>query len=291
MSSEDSILVPMQGDQVEIVCSLFAGIHQTAAQIFREGWEKGQAEAWVSEGMDPSGAFGTVFRDEYVVCYAAFDAAQLSVALIQLLDERLVDVIGRRGDRPLFCNVRGDMELVIALLRQRCLTEDSLGYELKCCALPDLVQQDSRLDVRSFEPDQFEAYLTLLDGAFNPLMQQTGHPMNPFSREREDLRQRLMDRSTKGDFAAFWRGQRLIGLYYLSGDVIDVLAVHPDFHHAGYGTVLIQHAARQVLQVRGYPAAYLFVVAANEGARRLYLRLGFEISGFYSENTYAGINC
>jgi GNAT superfamily N-acetyltransferase len=122
-------------------------------------------------------------------------------------------------------------------------------------------------------------------------MQQTGHPPNPFAREREDLRQRLMDRSEKGDFAAFWRGQRLIGLYYLSGDVIDVLAVHPNFHHAGYGTVLIQHAARQVLQARGYPVAYLFVVAANEGARRLYLRLGFEISGFYSENTYAGINC
>ena len=288
-----SALIPIRENQIDRLKTLFAGIHHTAARIFSEGWQNGQAQAWVSRGSTPElcGAVGVVFRDDYVVCFANFDGELLTEEIIQSLDDLLVDLISQRGERPLFYNVRGDMEPVIALLRQRCFREDTFGYELKCCDAPGSPTEGAGLTIRGFEPQHFDTYVRLLDGAFNPLMARTGHHGDPFSREGETFRKRLRNSSDWGDFASFWVADQLVGLYTLSDDVIDILAVHPQFQNLGYGTAMTEHALRRILCEGGFPAAYLFVVAANEEARRLYLRLGFEVSGFYSENTYVGINC
>jgi hypothetical protein len=33
------------------------------------------------------------------------------------------------------------------------------------------------------------------------------------------------------------------------------------------------------------------VVSANQAAKRMYLRQGFQVTGYFCENTYVGITC
>jgi ribosomal protein S18 acetylase RimI-like enzyme len=73
--------------------------------------------------------------------------------------------------------------------------------------------------------------------------------------------------------------------------VIEVLAVHPQFQGQGFGAQMLSHAVRHLIHTRGYPAAYLFVVAENPQAKRFYLRHGFDESGFFDEYTFVGISC
>lgn len=54
-------------------------------------------------------------------------------------------------------------------------------------------------------------------------------------------------------------------------------AVHPAFRSCGIGTLLVRHAEERILR-RGFAHAELGVEAGNSGARRLYSRLGYQVT-------------
>jgi len=56
------------------------------------------------------------------------------------------------------------------------------------------------------------------------------------------------------------------------------LAIHPDFRRCGIATRLVKEALDE-LKERGCRSLYLEVRASNLGARRLYERLGFRVTG------------
>ena len=285
------LFLPIDAKDHERVIHQLAGIHRTAARLLVEGYRDGQADAWIYDHEGNFGALAFVYLEGYVVCYAAFDADPTDQAIISEIEDYLVSALNRKGERPLFFNVRGDNHALVDYLRSRGFNEDTHGYELVCREIAENPVDLCGLAMRGYEFQYFDAYVALLDGAFNPLIEQAGGIKDAFWREKEGLQERLAELSERGDFVAFWQGPYLVGIYYLSKDVIDVLAVHPDYQNRGYGGVILHHAVHRLLHQRHYPAAYLLVVFANQSALRLYLRQGFEVNGFYSELTYVGINC
>lgn len=65
-----------------------------------------------------------------------------------------------------------------------------------------------------------------------------------------------------------------VGIVSVDGDLIENLYVLPEFQRQGYGQALVSFAAAQC---SGTPR--LWVLSANEGAIRLYARLGFVPTG------------
>ncbi len=278
-------IIDHEASQVEC---LLGSIHRTAARLFAEGWAAGIAQAWIQAG---AGVFAAVYQDDYVVCYGAFRQDPPSSQVMAQIDRLLTRVLANCEGRPVFYNVRGDNLALIQHLRSRGFKGDAYGYELVCHALPPGPVHLCGLEMRGYEFQYFDAYIHLLDQAFNPLVEQASGSRDYFWHEKEQVQAHLARLSEKGDFVSFWKGHNLVGLYYLKADLIDILAVHPDYQQRGYGGVILQHAAQRLLHQRHFPAAYLFVEAGNERAWNLYLRRGFEISGFYAENTFVGITC
>lgn len=277
-------------DDLTEVSRQLSGIHRTAARIFRESWQAGRADAWILNKDDNKGVFATVHQDTFVVCFAAFDEGLPFAAVRDFIDLRITEVLVQRGTKPLFYNIRGDNQTWIEQAHQRGFKQDTLGYELSCQDPPKASTSLSGLTSRGYEEQYLDSYLTLLDAAFNPLLVQQGGRPGAFLRERETLKNTLAEKSARGEFAAIWQEQALAGLYYLKEDLIETLAVAPSFQNKGYGRLLLSQAVGHILGEGGYPGAYLFVVAANTAALKMYLRAGFTISGYYSENTYVGIS-
>ncbi len=290
--NETHFLQPLDAVNVPVVKTLFSGMHRTAARMFMEARENDRAETWFYEALDNRGAFSIISQEDYVVCYAAFEQSPANPDLVEEIDWLVSKAIAQRGKKPLFYNVRGDHHILIHHLRHRGFKEDTTGFELVHDRKPSRpVELITRLEDRAYEPEHFQDYVRLLDGAFNPLLERTGGKTNAFDRGKDSLQERLAARSMSGDFVALWQDEVLVGLYYLTDDVIDVLAVHPGYQNRGFGGVLLRHALYRLLVEHTFPKAYLFVVLANAEAKRMYLRHGFRISGHYSENTYVGINC
>lgn len=286
------LLKPLTQGQVAPVKELLSGIHRTALCFFTEGRGEGQTETWIyHQAGEVLGVFSSIAYAEYIVCYAVFPDVLLSPEVFGDLDALLLRVMDKKGHRSLFYNVRGDNALLVAHLWARGFRSDTVGYEMCCTRMLDGLDNREGLTLCGYAQEHFDDYVSVLDGAFNPLMARTGGQADAFLRSRESLRKKLAERGTKGDFLALWKGHRLIGVVYVTEDVIEVLAVAPPFQNQGYGGILIRQAVRRLLQDHGYPAAYLFVVSANQAAKRMYLRQGFRVTGYFCENTYVGITC
>lgn len=65
---------------------------------------------------------------------------------------------------------------------------------------------------------------------------------------------------------------------------------HPDEKGKGYGSLLMEEALRR-LRAEGYPAAYVYVLRENEGARRFYAAHGFAWDGTHTEIPFPGAVC
>lgn len=65
---------------------------------------------------------------------------------------------------------------------------------------------------------------------------------------------------------------------------------HPDEKGKGYGSLLMEEALRR-LRAEGYPAAYVYVLRENDGARRFYAAHGFAWDGTHTEIPFPGAVC
>lgn len=67
--------------------------------------------------------------------------------------------------------------------------------------------------------------------------------------------------------------KRLIGMSAIEGDKIDMLFIHPDFHHMGYGRALLTWMMHEK------SLKYLDVNEQNDKAYKFYQKMGFKVIG------------
>lgn len=225
----------------------------------------------------------------HIFIYIAFAATVDQEALLPDLEKILATAVAQRGERILDCTLHTPNKTLVNFVRGQAFQECNVGYEFCYTTAMPLPEVDlGPLRIRPFAATPIMPYLELLDLAFNQLKLPHDWRTTIFRRDIAGATRMLMEHNRNGDFAAFWKGERLVGLYTLNQNVLDTIAVHPEFQNRGYGARILRHCMHKLLHDLGYADMYLYVAAANEGAVRFYLRHGFTISAQYSQFTYVG---
>ena len=87
------------------------------------------------------------------------------------------------------------------------------------------------------------------------------------------------------------RGERLVGFVILCMEgafvgYLQTVCVAPDWRGQGIGSALIEFAEKRILAET--PNVFMCVSSFNTGAKRLYLRLGYEVVGELRDYAVAG---
>lgn len=125
-----------------------------------------------------------------------------------------------------------------------------------------------------YDPERLDAYLALLDRAFEGLA-----APRAFSNDRARLAERFTELDRRGGFRAFWFEGELVALYYLDSDELEMLAVEPRHQRRGYGAAVFGYLVRHFFLERGQPALVLYCVRQNERARTFYEKCGMRVTG------------
>ncbi len=280
---------PASPDDRPVILRHLGRITQLAQKTYLQAEAEGRViECLVCEGDGNRGVFCTLIQPDRVLLNASFLTDPDDQSIFELFDRRLLEVHAAYREWKICFNTRGDHLSLTRYKKEHGFHLDDTGYEFSCSTVDARKPASLLLHTRPFEKKFLAETLELLDMAFNPLLIENHLAANMFRREPEKWLQKFLEKDRNGDMVTFWNKDRLAGIYYLAGNVIDAIAVHPDFQNLGCGTEILAHAAKKMLSEKGFTEIDLYVMASNQGARRFYARNGWAETGCYEESSYVG---
>lgn len=131
---------------------------------------------------------------------------------------------------------------------------------------------DKQLEIKPYDGNKLDDFLLLLDNAMT-----FASPPPNFRGNRENMAEELK----KKVFWSFYKGNELIGLYWLDNDfyTIDIMAVSPNYQRHGYGSIILSHAINTVLSDQKYDMAKLYCVDWNAKGLNFYKKFGMITKG------------
>ncbi len=130
------------------------------------------------------------------------------------------------------------------------------------------------LEIRSYEEEHIDDYLIMLDGAMTFV-----DPPPKFLGHREHYLQHFIQRAEDHSFEAFWKRDRVVGLYWRKNAEIDIMVVDKENQRKGYGSIILTRAIDMVFKNTDADFAYLYAVDWNVKGQSFYKKYGMEQNG------------
>lgn len=264
-------------------------INRSAKKIFEQAYEEQFLnEYFIYDDKDNRGVMTVIEAEEFYAIQISFERDINSYNVIKLVHEKIKSIILIKGDKDLYLNINAYNAIIVNYFRNYGFVQDSFGFEYKMDRTAEKVNELHNFELREglsfkkFENDYTQNYLNLLEDSFKEqdIMCGEEHKLG------ENTVSWLKKADERNDFGALWKDNCLVGLYILDGEYISNIAILSEYKGKGYGTVILNHCLKDIFITKKYNETYLYVYAVNIKAQKMYLKNGFEVSAFYSENTY-----
>ena len=264
-------------------------INRSAKKIFEQAYT-GQflKECLIYDDNDNRGVFTIIEGEDYYSLQISFEKDISKYDTIRLMHDKIKSIINVKGNKELYLNINAYNTTIINYFRNYGFVQDSLGFEYSMIKTVQKINElndfklNNCLEFRKFEDNHSQDYLSLLEDSFRE--------QDLICNEKSELDEKtvlwLKKAGEKNEFGALWKDNCLIGIYVLDKEYISNIAVLSKYKNQGYGNIILNHCLKDIFINKEYNDTYLYVYAVNTKAQKLYLKNGFEVSAFYSENTY-----
>lgn len=283
----------MESKDLNYAYEMIGRINCNARKIFEQAYDNGNLiNSFVFESEENKGIFTIVEGDDYYSLQLSFEKDVSDYVIIKFIHDELNKIIENREEKDVYLNINGYNSLIINYFRNYGFLQDSLGFELWYKVTDEKLERIKNfklidyLRVKEFEEENVYKYFELLDDAFRNQNIECNEETDVYKNLSQKDIDWLKRVNTRGDFKAFWNGDNLIGLYILNNKCLDTLAVNPEYEGNGYGNQILKHCLKYMMLDKEYNEIYLRVYYSNKKAQKLYIKSGFEMRGFYCENTY-----
>lgn len=268
---------------------MLSKINRSAKKVFEQAYaEQFLKEYFIYDDKDNRGVITIIEDEKYYCIQVSFERDINNYNIIKLVNEKIESIVSTKGNKDLYLNINAYNTIIVNYFRNSGFVQDSFGYEFKMDRTVEKVNElhnfklREELSFRKFEDDCIQDYLNLIEDSFREQCLMCGEK----SELGENTVSWLKKADEKNEFGALWNDNCLIGIYVLDGEYISNIAILSEYKGKGYGTVILNHCLKDIFINKEYNEAYLYVYAVNIKAQKMYLKNGFEVSAFYSENTY-----
>ena len=269
-------------------------INSSARILFHTAFSNGNlVKALVYECKENKGIVSVIKGDDYYSVQISFQEDLHSYEVIKSVEQEVQQIILTRGSYEVYLNVNGYNVILLNSLANLGFMQDALGFEFILYKQEDTlkryesIQLDKEITMKTFEDRHSEKYLRLLDNAFRKQNIECGQEQDTYLNKYSTYQIKKMKASADDNcFYAFWIKDDLIGLCFFENNYLDTITVDPIFEGKGYGSKMMEACIYDRWFVKNDTDIYLHTYIQNRRAQRLYLKHGFEVQGFYAENTY-----
>ena len=269
-------------------------INRSARTLFHEAVLSGNVvQARIYEYEENKGIVSVIRGENYYSIQISFQQDVLNRETIKMIEQEVRHILMVRDGREIYLNLYGYNTFLCNILMNLGFVQDALGFEFVLSKQTDErkrddnTQSDNEITIRTYEDEHSERYLRLLDDAFRQQNIDCGQEQDTYLNVYAAYQTEKMKHADKdGDFFSFWLKEELLGLCFFDKNYLDTIAIAPKFEGRGYGSKIMDICIYDRWFSKNYSELYLHTYFQNRKAQRLYLKYGFEIQGFYSENTF-----
>ena len=269
-------------------------INRSAQELFQKAVLDGSiVKAHIYEYDNNIGIVSVLQGEDYYSVQVSFREDVYRYDVIYELEQEIRQVLSVKGSRDVYLNVNGYNVILCNALMNLGFVRDALGFEFVLQKAEaeieryEAVQRTGELIIRRYQEEYAWNYLCLLDDAFRQQNTVCGQEQDVYKNVYAEYQKSKMKQADEdGDFFAFWRNEELIGLCIFTGNYMDIIAVAPKFEGKGFGSEMLKCCIQDRWNVKEYSEVYLHTYLQNRRAQSLYLKYGFKLQGFYSENTF-----
>lgn len=269
-------------------------INRSARELFHNAYLNGNlVKAHRYEYDDNIGIVSVLQGEDYYSVQISFQQDVHRYDVIHEIEQEIREVLTVRGTRDVYLNVNGYSVILCNVLMNLGFVRDALGFEFVLQKPEDetgtyeVAQNTSELFVDCYKEEHAWKYLCLLDDAFRRQNMECGQEQDVYKNVYAEYQKNKMKQASEaGDFFAFWLNEELVGLCFFDENYLDTIAIAPEFEGKGYGSKIMEFCIQDRWYVKKYSEIYLHTYEQNRRAQKLYLKYGFKLQGFYSENTF-----
>lgn len=274
-------------DKIE---NMLRKIHIDAVKLFKESQNinsKTKNYTYIYKDESNYGIFSTLEAKEFTVSYVSFENDLKHDDVLKEIHTYLKDIIKKRGKKDLYLNIYQNNESIINYFRNYGFKKDTTGFEFRySSSKPISFLMPLNIKIRGYEEEKLNKYINVFDNAFNSLNLQENQEIDYYKNHRDSAKKMFLSSDKRGDFAAFWKNDNLLGISIIKDEYIQYIAVDREFQNKAYGTLILNYCLDKLINERKKSQVILKALACNSGAHRFYLRNGFQITGEYAEHTY-----
>ncbi|WMJ90137.1 GNAT family N-acetyltransferase [Anaerocolumna sp. MB42-C2] len=270
-------------------------INTCAVEVFNESYRNGNIyQSYVFESITNRGIFIIIRAVDYFSIQLSFEKDICNYKIIQFIDEKYHSIIKERQDRDIYVNINAANAILNNYFSDLSLERDSYGFEFYISSDFDTVKELENysmrkdMQIKEFEDKYALDYLHLLDDAFRAQQMECNEEQDGYCKNSEEKSKWLKNLSVNHGFHSFWVANQLVGVGIVDDNYIDTIAIHPQYERKGYGSEILKYYINNLLCSHKFSELYLVTYYQNRKAQRLYLKNGFKVRGFYSENTFNG---
>ncbi len=285
----DCEMYKLTKEEKSLAIYMLSKINRSAKKIFEQAYEEQMLkEFMIYDDKDNRGVITVIKDEEYYCIQVSFERDINKYSIIKLIHDKIKSIVSIKGNKDLYLNINAYNTIIVNYFRNYGFVQDSFGFEFKMDRTVEKVIELTKfkfadeLSLRNYEDHCSQYYLNLLEDSFREQDLLCGEE----NKMDQSAVLWLKNADEKGEFGALWKDDCLIGLYVLNGEYINNIAILSDYKGKGYGTLILNHCLKDIFINKGYNETYLHVYAINIKAQKMYIKNGFEVCAFYSENTY-----
>lgn len=190
------------------------------------------------------------------------------------------------NEKELCFNVYGKNIEVIEFVQNLGFKKDMEGYHLFYNRQEVPVVPQLELFERNYEDSMLDQLVELFDRGYFQLNKDNGWQTEVYSTNTKAFQMELQEKVQDDKFRSFWLGNQLVGAYIIDTNYIQDLVVHPEYQNLGYGSEILAHCIRHMIEKKNVKKVCLRVTKSNLRAKKLYERNHFKELACFAEHTY-----
>lgn len=235
---------------------------------------------------EQKGVFIKVDNEDFCVFYASYDEECDMGHILQLIDSETRTYISKMNSKEVCFNVYGNNEKIINLVRTLGFKSDMEGYHLEYGGKELLILGDCGLVDKPYEENFIKEFVELFDGAYYELNKENGWRVDGHAAQEKHFNERLKELNELNQVRCFYLERELVGAYIFEQNYIADIVVKQVHQNKGYGSYMLVHCIRSMMESKGVEKVRLRVAKTNTQAKRLYERNGFIEIACFAEHTF-----